>query len=195
MQLLGVIGDIAVSPLQNIWLIITDLLVGAAIITALGFAILAIIQWAQRRHFLKIDPELRWALVPFALMGVVYLVFEHLIILARRPNGSGEPSFPSTHVMITATVFFLTIIILPKYVKNRRARLILDILMIAAIVLVAIGRVVANMHWVTDVLGGIGFGGIFAVIYHLILQRVVKNTKTDKKAIPKKGTPDAKSSH
>lgn len=187
-------GEVAVSPSQNIWLIITDLIVGMAIITALGFAIMAVVQWVQRKSFKKIDPQLRWAVVPFSLMAVVYLVFEHLIILARRPNGSGEPSFPSTHVMITATVFFLTIIILPKYVKNQRLRLVLDILMILAVILIAVGRVVANMHWVTDVLGGIGFAGLFTVVYHILLKRVVKNTKTDKKQLPQKGSTSDKPS-
>ena len=128
------------------WLIFTDIIVGLSLVTLGLFAILALYQWVKRKSFRQIDPELRWALVPLALMGLTYFIFEKIFVLSYRPNGSGEPSLPSTHTMITATIFFITIIILPKYLKSRRLCLILDILMLVSVVLIAIGRVIANMH-------------------------------------------------
>lgn len=164
------------DPTTTFWLILTDLIVALALITAACFALLALVQWFRRKSFRKIDPELRWALLPLALLVVTYIIFEKIWILDYRPNGSGEPSFPSTHTMLTATIFFLTIIILPKYLKNRTARLTLDALMLVAVFLVALGRVLAHMHWPTDVIGGLIFSAIFAIIYALILGTVKTST-------------------
>ena len=124
-----------------------------------------------RSSLKKVDKELLYLPLPFALLGIVYLVFEKLIVLNTRPNGSGEPSFPSTHTMVTATILFLTIAILPKYIKNQRLRLILDAVMIILVILTAVGRVLANMHWVVDVLGGLAFALIFTWVYCYALKR------------------------
>lgn len=153
------------------WDLITNIILGAAIAVLALFVILALCQWIKRKSFMKIDRELRWATVPVILMAATYFIFDHFIILATRPNGSGEPSFPSSHVMFVATIFALTVIILPKYVKSKAAIVILDCLMLALTIIVAFGRVLANMHWVTDVVGALAFAAIFVVIYYLIIKR------------------------
>lgn len=154
------------------WLTITDVIVGLALICLGLFGILFLYQWFTRKSFRKIDPELRWALVPLALMFITFIIFEKIWVVDVRPNGSGEPSFPSTHTMLAATVFFITIVALPRYLRDKKLRIVIDILMIAAVILVAVGRVLANMHWPTDVVAGILFSAIFAIIYELILRRV-----------------------
>lgn len=184
--------------MQQFWLHFTDVLVALALFTALGWAVLALTQWIKRKSFKKIDRELRWALLPCALLAATYVVFEKIIVLSLRPNGSGEPSFPSTHTMLTATIFFLTILILPKYLKNRTARIILDLLMLAAIILVAVGRVLANMHWPTDVIAGILFAALFAAIYFTVLRFTTPKAPQTSKSPqspqnspePPKSTPD-----
>ena len=103
-------------------------------------------------------------------MAAAYFIFDKLIVLNTRPNGSGESSFPSTHVMIVATVFLLTAINLPKYIKNKTARVILDILMLVLVILTGVGRIMANMHWPIDVIGGVVFAIIFDEIYYLTIR-------------------------
>lgn len=166
--------------MQEFWNIFTDLIVVIALLTAAGFGLLAFLQWYRRKSFLAIDRELRWTLLPLTLLVATYIIFDKFLILSTRPNGSGEPSFPSTHTMLVATIFFLTIQLLPKYLKNRTALIVLDVLMLAAVVLVAVGRVLANMHWASDVLGGILFAAIFAVIYALILRYTTPKAKNAK---------------
>lgn len=159
---------------QDLWLIITDLLVALSLLCLGLFGILFLYQWIKRKRFTKIDPALRWALVPLVLMVLTYIIFEKLWIIDYRPNGSGEPSFPSTHTMMTATIFFVTMVALPNYLKDQKLRLLIDLCMIVAVILVAVGRVLANMHWPTDVIGGILFAAAFAVIYALILRRTAR---------------------
>lgn len=159
------------------WDLITNIILVAAIAILGLFVCLGLYQWISRKSFKKIDPELRWAIVPIALMAITYFVFDHILIWNTRPDGSGEPSFPSSHVMLVTTTFFLTAAILPKYVKSQATRIIIYILMLILLILVCVGRVLANKHWISDVEGALIFSLIFAAIYILILRRTTKNAQ------------------
>lgn len=153
------------------WSKITDIILIAALAVFAVFAILGLYQWIKRKSLKKVDKPLLLSLIPLSLMAVTFIIFEKFLVLNTRPNGSGEPSFPSTHTMVVATIFLLTAIILPNYIKSKTARVIMNIVMLLFIILVSVGRVLANMHWVSDVVGGLIFAAIFAVIYYLILRR------------------------
>ena len=165
------------------WNTFTDILVALALLDLATIFVAAVRQWVKRKSFNKIDRELRWVALPIALMAITYLIFEKFFIISYRPLASGhpeEPSFPSTHVMLAATIFFTTIVLLPKYLKNRTDRLNLSAAMLVATILIAIGRVLAHMHWVTDVLGGLAFGALFAAIYALVLRYLTPRSKSSK---------------
>lgn len=153
------------------WSKITDIILITALATLGVFAILGLCQWIKRKSLKKVDKPLLAMLVPLTLMTATYVIFDKFLVLNTRPNGSGEPSFPSTHTMVVATIFFLTAIVLPRYIKSKFACVVLDLFMLAFLVLVCVGRVFANMHWVSDVIGGLIFAVIFAAIYYLIIRR------------------------
>ena len=153
------------------WETITNIILISALITVAFFAALGLYQWVTRKSLKKVDKPLLAMLIPLVLMAITYFIFDKFLVLNIRPNGSGEPSFPSTHTMVVATIFLLTAIILPNYIKSKTTRVIMDIVMLLFIALVSVGRVLANMHWVSDVVGGLIFAVIFAVIYYLILRR------------------------
>lgn len=153
------------------WSKITDIILVASIAVLGVFAVLGLYQWIKRKSLKKVDKPLLAMLIPLVLMAITYFIFDKFLVLNIRPNGSGEPSFPSTHTMVVATIFLLTAIILPNYIKSKTTRVIMDIVMLLFIALVSVGRVLANMHWVSDVVGGLIFAVIFAVIYYLILRR------------------------
>ena len=132
------------------------------------FACLGLYQWIQRKSIRKVDRTLLAMLPPLILMAVVYIIFDKFWIVSTRPNGSGEPSFPSTHVMVTATIFFMSIFALPHYIKNRVLCVVLDVIMLTLIALVSVGRILANMHWPADVAGGLIFALAFTGLYLLI---------------------------
>ena len=156
--------------MEHTWDLATNIILIAAIAVLGVFACLAVYQWISRKSFKKIDKELRWATVPIVLMAATYFIFDHLLVLNTRPNGTGEPSFPSSHVMLVATVFALAAIVLPKYIKNKAALIILDVLMLILVIFVSVGRVLANMHWASDVAGALIFTAIFVAIYYAIIK-------------------------
>lgn len=155
------------------WELISNIILGLAFLVLAVFIILGLQQWITRRSLQKVDRGLLWMPLPLALMAITYLVFDKIwpfTAISTRPNGSGEPSFPSTHVMMVATILFLATLNLPKYVKNPTLRLVIEILVVISVVLTCVGRVLANMHWVTDVIGGLIFAFIFTEIYYLIIK-------------------------
>lgn len=154
------------------WSKITDIILIASIAVLGVFAILGFCQLVRRKSLKKVDKPLLAMLIPLVLMAITYFIFDKFLVLNIRPNGSGEPSFPSTHTMVVATIFLLTAIILPNYIKSKTTRVIMNIVMLLFIALVSVGRVLANMHWVSDVVGGLIFAVIFATIYYLTLRRV-----------------------
>lgn len=151
------------------WDKITDVILITAIAILGVFALAGLTEWIKRKSLKKVDKRLLGMVPPLGLMAITYFVFDKLFVVNTRPNGSGEPSFPSTHTMVAATIFLMTMIALPKYVKNRPLRIILDIVMAILIVLVSIGRVAANMHWISDVVAGLVFAVIFTGVYYLII--------------------------
>ena len=159
------------------WEIITNIILIISVLTLAAFLCLGLYQWVKRKDFAKIDPEIVWMTVPVVLMAIAYVVFDKFIILATRPNGSGEPSFPSTHVMVVATIFFVATIILPHYIKNKTTRIVLEVLMVIAISLTCTGRILSNMHSLGDVIGGLVFAFIFSEVYYQIIKRSKKNAK------------------
>lgn len=151
------------------WDKITDVILITAIAILGVFALAGLTEWIKRKSLKKVDKRLLGMVPPLGLMAITYFVFDKLFVVNTRPNGSGESSFPSTHTMVAATIFLMTMIALPKYVKNRPLRIILDIVMAILIVLVSIGRVAANMHWISDVVAGLVFAVIFTGVYYLII--------------------------
>ena len=152
------------------WEIITNITLILSILTLATFMVLGLYQWITRKSIKKVDKQIRWMLLPVALMVITYFIFEFFPV-NTRPNGSGESSFPSTHTMIVATIFFVTTLILPKYIKSKTTRIILEILMFICISLTCTGRVLANLHWPIDVIGALAFAFIFSEIYYQITKK------------------------
>lgn len=159
------------------WELITNIILIISIIALIIFAFLGLYQWITRKSLKKVDLRLLCVPIPLIIMTLVYFLFANLLIVNTRPDGSGISSFPSSHVMTVATIFFIITIMLPKYVKNRTTRIILDVIMVVLISLVSIGRVLSGMHWPIDVIGALAFAFIFSEIYYLLVHKGEKRAK------------------
>ena len=153
------------------WDLISDIILLASFAILGVFVVLGLYQLITRKSLFKVDHRLLWMILPLALMAITYVVFDKFLVLNTRPNGSGEASFPSTHVMVVSTIFLIIALNLPHYIKSKTVWIIIDIAMLLLIALVCVGRVLSEMHWLSDVLGGLVFAIIFAVIYYLIIRR------------------------
>ena len=149
----------------------TDIILYASFAIVGVFAIIGLCQLIKRKSLKKVDKPLLMIPIPLALMAIVYVVFDKFLILNTRPDGSGEPSFPSSHTMIVGTIFLLTALALPKYIKSKSTCFIIDLIMFALFAIVCYGRVAADKHWISDVVAGAAFAAIFGAIYYLTIRR------------------------
>ncbi len=167
--------------MEQTWDKVSDFILYGAFAVLAVFAILGLAQLIQRRSLKKVDRPLLAMLAPLVLAVATYFIFDHFIVLNTRPNGSGEPSFPSSHVMFVATIFATVAIVLPYYIKSRPLCCLAWILMLALLALVSAGRILSNMHWLTDVLGALGFSAAFALIYYFTVKNSLKKQNKRKK--------------
>lgn len=149
------------------WDKITNIILLTSFAVLAVFAALGLCQWITRKSLKKVDKNLLLAPIPLALMAITYFVFDKIWILNTRPDGSGEPSFPSTHVMVVATIFTLTALNLKKYIRQKPLRIVIYLLMLTLTVLTCVGRVLADKHWPSDVIAALIFSIIFTTIYYL----------------------------
>lgn len=150
------------------WDKITDIILIASLGVLAVLGTLGLYQWITRKSIKKVDRSLLAMFIPLALLAVTYVFFDKVWVVNTRPNGSGEASFPSTHTMIVATIFFCAMLALPKYIKSKPLYITLDVIMAALIAATSAGRVLSNMHWLTDVIAGLGFAAAFAAIYYFV---------------------------
>ncbi|MBQ9018637.1 phosphatase PAP2 family protein [Candidatus Saccharibacteria bacterium] len=150
------------------WEKVTDIILITSLAVLAVFACLGLYQWITRKSLKKVDRTLLAFIPTMLLLVAIYIIFDKFIILSTRPDGSGKPSFPSSHTMAVATIFFCTMLALPRYVKKRSLRVLLDVVMAILISLTATGRVLSNKHWPTDVICGLVFAIVLSGIYGLI---------------------------
>lgn len=150
------------------WDLATDIILYSAIAIVVVFVFLGLYQWISRKSLKKVDSIILAMPLPLILMAITYFLFNEVWVLATAPDGSGRPSFPSSHVMVVTTIFLMTAIALPHFVKSKPLRIILYLIMFVLFCINAIGRIAAGAHWPADVACGIVFGVIFSSIYYLI---------------------------
>ena len=155
------------------WELITNIILISSLITLGFFVLLGLYQWISRGSIKKVDPEILWMPLPLLLMALVYAIFL-MFPVATRPNGSGESSFPSTHVMVVTTIYFMVTIIVPKYIKSTFAQITVELIIVILISLTCTGRIMAELHSLWDVIGGIVFAFIFSEIYYLAYRKEKK---------------------
>ncbi|MBQ2695310.1 phosphatase PAP2 family protein [Candidatus Saccharibacteria bacterium] len=159
------------------WDFVTDIILYASFAVLAVFIVLGAIQLFQKKSLKKVDRALTAMFPPLVIMTAIYFIFDKIWILNTRPNGSGEPSFPSSHAMAVATIFGMTALALPKYIKSKPLRITLYTIMLILLILVCIGRVASGMHWATDVACGLVFAFILVILYYLISKPSKKETK------------------
>ena len=156
------------------WDKITDIAIAAVLASGVVFAIYGLIQWIKRKKFTKIDWEIRMLGVVYVAVAVLYVLFEKLLVVNYRPvleDGALVASFPSTHTMIAVAVGLTVALTLGKYIKNKAASRIMVGVLIALVIVIAAGRILAGMHWTTDVLGGLLYGATLVSLYANLKRR------------------------
>ena len=142
-----------------LWYHITDWLGIAAILTAFVFAVTGLVQLIKRRSLLKVDREILSLGGLYIVVIALYILFENVIINYRPiimpDNTHPEASFPSSHTMLVCVIMGSAVMLINKYIKNKTLNKTLRAICFVIIGITIIGRLIAGVHWFTDILGGI----------------------------------------
>ena len=137
--------------------VITDWLGLVPIGTALGFAVLGLVQWIKRKSLLKVDRSILVLGGFYIVVMAVYVLFE-VVVINYRPtliDGYLEASYPSSTTMLVMCVMPTAMMQLRARIKNKAFSRCVMVAISAFIAFMAIGRLMSGVHWITDIIGGV----------------------------------------
>ena len=150
---------------------ITDWLGLVPICFIMGFGMLGLCQWIKRKNLFKVDYSIL-TLGGFYIVVMALYIFFEMFVVNYRPiliNGILEASYPSSTTMLVACVMPTAIMQFYARIKNSRFNKCLNILIVAFIAFMVIGRLISGVHWFSDIIGGALLSGGLVMIYYAIV--------------------------
>ena len=169
------------TGVQMIWYEITSYLGILSILVGLYFACIGFVQLIRRRSLLKVDAEILSLGCLYVILAVLYILFE-LVVINERPiimpgDEHVEASFPSSHTLLSFAIFGSAMIIIGKYVRNRRLCNLIQVLFGIMILIAVFGRLLSGVHWFTDILGSLFLSAALLLLFTGLLDLAEKRTK------------------
>ncbi|MBU5335999.1 phosphatase PAP2 family protein [Intestinibacter bartlettii] len=156
---------------------ITDWLGVVAFLIVLGFAILGAVQLIQRKSLFKVDYDILVLGGFYILVMVAYVLFE-IFAINYRPiliNGCLEASYPSSTTLLVMCVIPTAIMQFHKRIKNNNVRNVVITILSVFMTFMVIGRLVAGVHWFTDIIGGALLSASLVMLYYSVNKIVEKD--------------------
>ncbi len=155
---------------SSLWDKITDVMMIAAILAAVSFVVLGVMQLVKKKSVLKVDKAILALAAVYIVVVVLYVFFDKVPINYRpiiMPDETApEASFPSTHTLVICTILSTAIVAWDRVFSDKK--MICNILKIAAIAVMVIGvagRIIAGVHWITDIIAGLLFSATLTAAY------------------------------
>ena len=142
----------------HLWIYtVTDWLGLVPIIICICFGILGLAQLIRRRSLMKVDTDLLLLGAYYILVILGYLVFE-MIPINYRPiliDGAMEASYPSSTTLLVLSVMPTLKFQTDRRTNNRSLRCAATVFAVLFSAFMVIGRLVAGVHWLTDIIGAV----------------------------------------
>ncbi len=151
-----------------LWYKITDIIGILAILTAATFGFIGALELLERKSFFKVDKNILFLGAIYVLTILFYIFFKSVTINYRpiMLDGILEASYPSSHTMLTITVFGTAIIITKRFIASGKLTAIIKSVCIVLISLAVIGRMISGVHWITDIFGSILLSSAIITLYY-----------------------------
>ena len=153
------------------WYHLTDWLGVVAIAIAFGFAVAGLYQWVKRKSIRKVDRYIL-ALGGFYLLVIGCYIFFEKVVINCRPilmDGNLEASYPSSHTMIVVSIMATAAMAFRALCPQKKGWcLAVDIFAAVVIAVTVMGRLIAGVHWLTDIVGGLLLSAALVATYWVV---------------------------
>lgn len=147
---------------NSTWYTISKLFGYAVIACAGAFGAVGIYHIFKKKGLANAEPVVLATFGLYFMFAVIYLLFELFIVNYRPVIMPGdehvEASFPSSHSMLAVIVMGSFYLMTQRYVRNEKAKRIIRILCIILMAGTILTRLLAGVHWHTDIVGGVWIG-------------------------------------
>ena len=142
---------------SEFWYDVTELLGMVVLLTAGCFGILGVYQLIRRKSLKKVDADLYLLAACYVAVIALYVLFE-LVVINCRPvleEGVLEASYPSSTTLLVLSVMPTLLFQVNRRAKSQTIRHITAAFVILFSAFMVIGRLVAGVHWLTDIVGSV----------------------------------------
>ena len=161
-----------------LWYEISEVLGVVSLLVAAAFAGLGCYQVIRRKSLLKVDKQIYVLAGLYVVTMMMYVLFEVVVVNYRPVIMPGEElpeaAFPSSHTMLTCVIMGSALPMIKAYIKNTKLQVALQILCIVILVGTVAGRLLAGVHWLTDIFGGVLLSVTLLGIYDGVTELVNK---------------------
>ena len=163
------------TGVHNTLYMITDWLGLVPLGVVCGFALLGLVQWIQRKHFLKVDYSILVLGGFYIVVMAVFVLFEVMAVNYRPVliDGVLEASYPSSTTMLVLCVMPTAFMQMKERMKGTILKRYVALGIIAFTIFMVVGRLISGVHWVTDIIGGVLLSAGLVILY-----RAIVNLKT-----------------
>ena len=134
------------------------------------------VQLICRKSVLRVDKALLGLAVLYGTVGVLYVLFEKIIVNYRPMIMPGETapeaSFPSTHTMLFFTILGSAAMVSGRYLKDERKALLVKIACVVLLILGVAFRLGSGVHWLTDICGGVLISSALLLAFSAYLEKI-----------------------
>ena len=151
---------------------ITDWLGLVPIIICICFGVLGLAQLVKRRSLLKVDFDILLLGAYYVVVILGYLLFE-MVPINYRPiliEGNLEASYPSSTTLLVLTVMPTLKYQIDRRIANPVTQKAIAVFVIVFSAFMVIGRLIAGVHWITDIIGSVFLSSGLFMIYRFMAE-------------------------
>ena len=150
-----------------IWDMITEVLLVTAFLIVLLFGVIGIKQLIERKSLWKVEHSILLLAVFYVFLAAFYELFEVVVVNYRPILEDGElaASFPSSHTMLICSIVGSAMVLFDRMLTNKVVRNVVEIIGGIILILAVMGRLLAGVHWFTDILGGVLLSAALVMFY------------------------------
>lgn len=167
--------------ISDAWGTVSTVLFLVAALVALALIVIGVKEFIKTKQLSKVNHKILFLIGLYMLTVFFYFLFEILIVNYRPllDEGLAKASYPSSHTLLVCVVCLSACFVVPDYIKNKPLKITIISLLILISLLTPVTRMLAGMHWFSDIIGSLLLSAALVMCYYSTTC-LVKKSNTEK---------------